>query len=307
MPVGGRRPRDETTIEIWGVLNVTPDSFSDGGRFFARDRAIARAQEMCAEGARVIDVGGASSRPPGATYGAGAAPVSIDEEIRRVVPVIDALACAGIRVSLDTPRGAVAEAGIAAGASIVNDVSMGADETLLEICARRGVELVLMHTRDGGRVEPASTAYADVAGEVIAELMAATDRAVDRGIVRDRIWIDPGIGFAKNAAQSAALLGATARLVATGQRVLIGASRKSFIAKLAPRMDGTEPGPEDRLGGSIAAVTAAVLGGAHAVRVHDVAASHQAARLAAAMRAGQSAPLEARQALGSSSQGRSHA
>ena len=237
----------------------------------------------------MIDVGGASSRPPGKTYGSGAPDVSIAEEIARVVPVVGAIA-REMRVSIDTTRAEVADAAVEAGASIVNDVSMGASDALLDVVARRRCELVLMHTRDGGRVDPTTTAYRDVVEDVLGELEGAIDRAVARGVPREAIWIDPGVGFAKTPSQSAILVGATARFVATGHRVLVAASRKSFIARLAAYDGGTEPGVEDRLAGSIAAVTAAVLGGAHAVRVHDVAASRQAVRVTLAMRGQERAP-----------------
>ncbi|UJR79795.1 dihydropteroate synthase [Sandaracinus amylolyticus] len=272
-------------VEIWGVLNVTPDSFSDGGRFVALDAAIEHAERMRAEGADVIDVGGASSRPPGKTYGAGAPDIAPSEEIARVAPVIEALVARGMRVSIDTARGEVADAALARGASIVNDVTMGADDALLDAVARHGAELVLMHSRGGGRVDATTTAYRDVVDDVLAELRGAITRAVSRGVRAERIWIDPGVGFAKTPAQSAALIGATSRFVASGHRVLVGASRKSFIGQLAPDASGSAPAPDARLGGSIAAITAAVLGGAHAVRVHDVAVSRQAALVALAMRA----------------------
>lgn len=270
--------------EVMGVLNVTPDSFSDGGRFVELELAVAHAERMRAEGADVIDVGGASSRPPGKTYGAGAAPVSAVEEVARVAPVVEALVARGMRVSVDTTRAEVADAALARGATIINDVSMGSDDALLDVVARGGAELVLMHTRGGGRVDAATTGYRDVVEDVLEELRGAIARAVSRGVAPERVWIDPGVGFAKLPSQSAALVGATARLVASGHRVLVGASRKSFIGRLAPLPDGSAPPPEQRLGGSIAAVTVAVLGGAHAVRVHDVAASRQAALVALAMR-----------------------
>ncbi|AKF07604.1 dihydropteroate synthase [Sandaracinus amylolyticus] len=276
-------------VEIWGVLNVTPDSFSDGGRFVALGAAIEHAERMRADGADVIDVGGASSRPAGKTYGAGAPDIAPSEEIARVAPVIDALVARGMRVSIDTARGEVADAALARGASIVNDVTMGADDALLDAVARRGAELVLMHSRGGGRVDATTTAYRDVVEDVLAELRAAIARALSRGVRAERIWIDPGVGFAKTPAQSAALIGATSRFVASGHRVLVGASRKSFIGQLAPDASGAAPAPDARLGGSLAAVTAAVLGGAHAVRVHDVAVSRQAALVALAMRPPRSA------------------
>lgn len=303
---GGSRPSgapvatDPSRVQIWGVLNVTPDSFSDGGRFVsaggavALEAAVAHAERMRAEGADVIDVGGASSRPPGHTYGAGAPAVTEDEELARVVPVVEALAARGIPTSVDTTSAVVAARAVAAGASMVNDVSMGASDALLDAVVRGGarggaragggVGLVLMHSRHGGRVDAATTSYRDVVEDVIDELERAVRRAVERGVPEDHIWIDPGIGFAKTPAQSAALLGATARLVATGRPVLVGASRKSFLAALAPLPSGDAPPPDARLGGSLAAVTAAVLGGARAVRVHDVAESRQAALVATALR-----------------------
>jgi dihydropteroate synthase len=278
-------------VQLWGVLNVTPDSFSDGGRWIALEDAIAHAERMRSEGADVIDVGGASSRPPGRTYGAGAAPVGEDEESARVVPVVRELAARGMRVSVDTTRAGVARRAIEAGASIVNDVSMGASDALLEVAAAGGAEVALMHTRGGGRVDAGTTAYRDVAAEVIAELERAVERAVQHGVPAAAIWIDPGIGFAKTAAQSAAVIGATEKLAAAAARwgargVLVGASRKSFVAALAPRADGTEVPPGERLAGSLAALAIAALGGARAVRVHDVAESRQAVLVALAARDG---------------------
>ncbi len=270
--------------EVWGVLNVTPDSFSDGGLHDELPRALAHARRMIAEGADVIDVGGESSRPPGSTYGAGAARVSIEEELRRVVPVVEALA-GEARISVDTVKAEVARAALEAGASIVNDVSCGASAELLDVVAAKGAQLVLMHSRDGGRVDAATTAYADLVADVLGELEAAVERAVARGVDRARIWIDPGIGFAKSAAQSLSLLGNLDAFVRTGYPVLVGASRKSFLAR-AGAGGGGEPAPTERLGASVAAMTVAVLAGARAVRVHDVFESVQAARLAEAMRRG---------------------
>jgi dihydropteroate synthase len=266
-------------VGVWGVLNVTPDSFSDGGRYLSAERAIAHGEALASQGADVLDVGGESSRPPGKTYGAGFARVPVEEEVARVRPVVEALAGAGHAVSIDTVKGVVAQAALEAGARIVNDVSMGSDPALLEATAAHGAELVLMHTRDRGRVDASTTAYGDVVAEVLAELERAVAKAEARGIPRDRIWLDPGIGFAKTPAQSAALLGGIPRLVATGHRVLVGASRKSFIGALTRRGDEPTPTPQQRLGGSLAAVCLAARGGAHAVRVHDVFESRQALRL----------------------------
>lgn len=266
-------------LEIWGVLNVTPDSFSDGGRFFGAGDALAHGRALVAEGAVVVDVGGASSRPRGQTYGAGAAPVDADEEVRRTRPIVEALVAGGVRVSIDTTSAEVAEAALRSGATIVNDVSMGASAALLEACARHGAELVLMHTRGDGRLDAITTQYDDVVADVLAELEAAALRAIAHGVEAERIWLDPGLGFAKTAEQSLALLAATDRLVATGRPVLVGASRKSFLAAMAPDPSGALPGTDARLGGSLAAVCTAVWAGARAVRVHDVRASRQAARI----------------------------
>lgn len=274
-------------VEVWGVLNVTPDSFSDGGAHFDREAALAHAWRMLADGVDVIDVGGASSRPRGATYGEGAAAVDAAEEIRRTVPVIEALVARGLsaRLSIDTTSAEVAKAALVAGASIVNDVSMGRDAALLEASAAHGAELVLMHTRADGRVDGSTTGYSDVVAEVLEELALAVERAVQHGVARERVWIDPGLGFAKTAAQSMALLSATDRFVASGQRVLVGASRKSFLGVSAVDRDEAVPAPTERLGASVAAATLAALAGAHAVRVHDVRETRQAVRIALRARA----------------------
>lgn len=269
---------------VWGVLNVTPDSFSDGGRYLSPEAALAHAARMLDEGADVIDVGGASSRPPGKTYGRGAAEVPETEELARVLPVVEALSDHGVAVSVDTVRASVARAALSAGAGLVNDVSGGASPDLLEAVAEARAEVVLMHTRAGGRVDEAVAQYGDVVGDVIAELSEAVERAVSHGVPRERIWIDPGIGFAKTAVQSLTVLGNLDAFVATGYPVLVGASRKSFIAKTLASTGADEPPPGRRLGGSLAAVAAAVFSGCAAVRVHDVYESVQAARVIEAMR-----------------------
>jgi len=269
---------------VWGVLNVTPDSFSDGGLFLDRAAALARAEEMRRAGADVIDVGGESTRPAGKAYGEGYAPVGEAEEIRRTEPVVAALAAAGITVSIDTTKADVARRAARAGALYLNDVSMGASRALLEVAAEEGLTLVLMHNRGRGEVAGAQIAYDDVVTDVLRELSLAATRAMDVGVPRARVWIDPGIGFAKTAAQSAALLARTSELVASGFPVLVGPSRKSFIAELAPRPDGTRPPPDDRLFGTAAAISAAVMGGAAAVRVHDVAEMRQVVDVSLGMR-----------------------
>jgi dihydropteroate synthase len=283
--VMGASAMGRESCELWGVLNVTPDSFSDGGKYLPPDRALAHARRLLAEGADVIDVGGASSRPRGRLYGPGAAKVEAAEELRRVLPVVQALAAEDVRVSIDTTHPEVGRAALAAGARIVNDVSCAASAELLHVVAEHGAQYVVMHTRGDGAVEPPNTQYADVVADVCTELVAAAARAEAAGIARERLWLDPGLGFAKTAAQSVTLLAGLPALVALGLPVLCAPSRKGFIADLAPRADGARPAPEEREPGTLAAVTSAVLHGARAVRVHDVAAARQAVLIAAAIRA----------------------
>jgi dihydropteroate synthase len=271
-----QRRSAEREVSIWAVLNVTPDSFSDGGLYLAPAAAITRAKVMLAEGADVIDVGGASSRPRGATYGDGAAELSIEVERARVVPVVEVLARElGATVSIDTTSAEVADAAICAGACIVNDVSMGKSDALLAVVARHGVELVLMHTRGAGEVTPENTRYDDVVSDVARELGAACTRARSAGIDAAKLWVDPGLGFAKTAAQSTTLLAHVGALAALGTRVLVGASRKSFLGVITEH-GGARPGPEARLPASLAAALVASREGADAVRVHDVAETRQA-------------------------------
>ena len=235
---------------------------------------------MVHEGASVVDVGGESTRPKGKTYGEGARAVSAEQEALRVLPVVEALVREGVRVSIDTTKAEVARSACRAGASVINDVSCGTSEALLRVAAEAGVELVLMHNRGRGECAGANVQYADVVEDVKAELLQAVERAVAAGVDRTRIWLDPGLGFAKTARQSLALLARTDVLVASGYRVLVGPSRKSFIGELAKTASGQMPSASERLGGTAASVTAAVVLGAHAVRVHDVAEMWQAACLA---------------------------
>jgi dihydropteroate synthase len=290
------RDRAAPRCQIWGVLNVTPDSFSDGAVYLHPEAALAHARRMLAEGADVIDVGGASSRPAGKLYGAGAGHVAEAEEAARVLPVIAAIRrelvarmrASAARISVDTTRASVARAAIDAGAEVVNDVSCAANPELLDVVAERGVEYVVMHTRGNGEVAGANTDYRDVVAEVVSELLTAVERAERHGIARAKLWIDPGLGFAKTAAQSLALLAHTGDLVALGLPVLCGPSRKGFIAEVAPTAAGERPTPVQREPGTLAAVTLAVLQGARGVRVHDVAANRQALLVAEAARAGAS-------------------
>ena len=268
---------------MWGVLNVTPDSFSDGGHHDECGAALAKAKGMLFEGADVIDVGGESTRPKG-TYGDGYQHVDVEEELQRVLPVVSALARSGVRVSIDTVKAAVADACLSEGAAIVNDVSCGASEALLRAVAKHGAELVLMHNRNHGEVTDENSRYDDVVEDVRSELLAGVSRALQAGVCAEQIWLDPGIGFAKTPRQCALVLSSISRLLDSGHRVLVGSSRKSFIAALAPNADGEKPATSERLGGTAATVTLAVHQGAHAIRVHDVAMMRQAALMALALR-----------------------
>ena len=245
---------------VMGVLNVTPDSFSDGGRFLDRERAVARGLAMVAEGADVVDVGGESTRP-------GAEPVDEAEERRRVVPVVEALA-PHVRVSVDTSKASVARAAVAAGATLVNDVS----SSLHHVAAEEGVGWVAMHMRGTPRSMQDDPAYVDVVAEVRSFLVARATEAVAMGV--DEVWVDPGIGFGKLARHNLLLLRHLGPLVDCGFPVVVGTSRKSFLGALAGGA-----GPDDRLEGSLATAAFAMVSGAAMVRVHDVAATVAAARL----------------------------
>jgi dihydropteroate synthase len=257
-----------------GVLNVTPDSFSDGGRYLDPDAAVDHALRLAAEGADVIDVGGESTRP-------GAPEVGEEEELRRVMPVLERLRARSfpVAISVDTSRAEVARAAIEAGVAMVNDVRGLADPGLARVVARAGVPVVVMHMRGSPRDMRERAVYRDLLAEVKAELLEGVRRALDAGVARERILVDPGIGFAKTPEQSLELLARQPEIVALGWPVLVGPSRKSFIGAV------TGAPPEERLPGTLAAVTASVLGGATFVRVHDVAAARQAARVGAALRA----------------------
>jgi dihydropteroate synthase len=258
---------------IMGVLNVTPDSFSDGGRYAAREAAVRRGLEMFEEGADIVDVGGESTRP------GGAARVDAAEERARVVPVIEALRRRGAALlSIDTTRAEVARAALDAGADLVNDVSgLRFDPALAAVAADAGVPVVLMHLRGDFQTMHARPAYSDVLAEVRQELAQAVDRAESAGVRRGQIILDPGIGFAKEAAHSLEVLRRLGELAALDRPLLVGPSRKSFIGKVLEREVG------ERLMGTAAAVAACVLGGAHVVRVHDVKEMRDVVRLSDAI------------------------
>ena len=264
---------------LMGVVNVTPDSFSDGGLYARPQDAVARAFALARDGADLVDVGGESTRP-------GAEEVPPGEEAARVIPVIEELRSRGLEspISVDTRKPEVARAALASGADLVNDVSALADPLMAEIVAGAGVPVVLVHMR-GTPADMASHArYADVVGEVERELAEAMARAVRLGVREDRIILDPGLGFAKQARHSLALLAALPRLACLGRPLLVGPSRKSFIGAVTGAAVG------ERLPGTLAAVVACVLGGAEMLRVHDLREARQAAEVAAAIREAAPAP-----------------
>jgi dihydropteroate synthase len=256
---------------IVGILNVTPDSFSDGGTYRDPATAAARAREMVGEGADLIDVGGESTRPQGAT------PVSEEEELARVIPVVRAVrdALPDTPISIDTVKASVARAAIEAGAAVVNDVSgFRLDAAMPRVCADAGVGVILMHSR-GTVADMATYARAeygsDVTGTVIAELTTHLARARDAGVHRDAIVLDPGIGFSKRSDQSLQLLAHLPRLVTLGYPVLVGVSRKRFIGEIT----GVQI-PTERVDGTVGATVAALMLGARLFRVHDIAANRRA-------------------------------
>jgi len=261
-------PSAPTSVAVMGVVNVTDDSFSDGGLFLDRDRAVAHGMELVAQGAAIVDVGGESTRP-------GAIRIDPAVETARVLPVIEELAAQGITVSVDTMHAGVARAALAAGAQIVNDVSGGlADPDMVRVVADAGVPWVLMHWRSVGSARPhQAPVYRDVVAQVRDELMAGADAAVRAGVDPARLILDPGLGFAKTAQHNWALLAALPEFVATGIPILVGASRKRFLGALLAGPDGTPRPPDGRE--TATAVVSALAGwhGAWGVRVHDVAAS----------------------------------
>jgi len=268
-------PMGERTL-IMGILNVTPDSFSDGGQFDTLDKAVARAEQMISEGADIIDVGGESTRP-------GGEPISFEEEIKRIVPVIETLSRRTTTpLSVDTTKSEVARAALAAGAAIVNDISaLRFDFYVADAVARAGAGLVLMHSRGTPATMHRLPPVADIMHEVTTSLRASINMAERRGVKRGSIVIDPGIGFGKSQEQNLELLAKLDQLVAAfpDYPLLIGTSRKSFIGRLLADESGTPALPEDRLHGTMATITAAVLRGARIVRVHDVKATFETIRV----------------------------
>ena len=243
-----------------GVLNVTPDSFSDGGEFFDADRALEHGLKMAADGAAIIDIGGESTRP-------GSEAVPPAEQINRVVPVINALRekC-DVPMSIDTKDVEVAVAALDAGASIINDITALSDQRMAELAAERSVPVILMHMQGTPAAMQAEPKYKNVVGEVLQYLLARAKRAEQFGIAKERIFIDPGIGFGKALDHNLALLRNIDKLVASGYRVLVGTSRKSFIGKITGKED-----PAQRVFGTAATVALCAIAGVSILRVHDIA------------------------------------
>ena len=258
--------------QVMGVVNVTPDSFSDGGRYLDHAVALAHARALVEQGAAWVDVGGESTRP-------GAEPVPLDEELRRVLPVVEALAAEGVAVSIDTRSAEVARRAVAAGARMVNDVSA----SLAEVATELGVPYVAMHMLGDPRTMQDEPSYDDVVADVTHFLVDRAEAARAAGV--GEVWIDPGIGFGKTLVHNLDLLANLDVLVATGFPVLVGTSRKTMLGTLARRADpgGGVPPPSDRLEGSVATAVWAVLRGASMVRVHDVAATVRAVRAASSV------------------------
>jgi len=257
--------------KLMGVVNVTPDSFSDGGLYLDPEAAIRHGEGLARAGAAILDVGGESTRP-------GAEEVAPEEELRRVWPVIEGLAEIDAQISVDTSKAAVAEAALDAGAEIVNDVTaLRGDSEMAALCAERGATVVLMHMLGTPRTMQRDPVYEDVVADVKAFLAERVEVAMAAGVAEERIWLDPGIGFGKTAEHNLELLRRLAELRELGRPLVIGTSRKSFIGKV----DGSDAG--ERLGGTIASSVLAAADGAEVLRVHDVAEVGQAMAVAGAI------------------------
>ncbi|HEX8600007.1 MAG TPA: dihydropteroate synthase [Chloroflexia bacterium] len=273
-------PRGERTL-VMGILNVTPDSFSGDSLGDDVDAAVAQARRMYAEGADILDIGGESTRP-------GSDPVPVEEELRRVLPVIERLSAPGgvsLPISIDTRRAEVARQAVAAGAVIINDITGLRDDPVMSaVAAETGAGLVLMHIQGTPRTMQQNPHYDDLLGEVTAYLREGVDKAVSAGVNRERIWLDPGIGFGKTLDHNLELLRRLGELRSLGCGVLVGTSRKSFIGRVLARSSGGElPPPEERVIGTGATTALAIASGAEIVRVHDVAHNVQVARIADAI------------------------
>lgn len=262
---------------VMGVVNVTPDSFSDGGRWFDTGAAIKRGLDLVAEGADLVDVGGESTRP-------GASRVDASEELRRVVPVVRALTSEGVTVSVDTMRARVAEQAVAAGAALVNDVSGGlADPDMIPVVAAAGVPFVVMHWRGFSESMNSRAVYEDVVAEVVAELRERMEAVTAGGVDPERLVIDPGLGFAKDASHDLALVAHLSDLRDLGRPLLVAASRKRFLGHVLAGPDSAPPPARERDAATAAVSALSAQAGAWAVRVHEVRATADAVRVARAV------------------------
>jgi len=267
---GGRAIVLQQRPLVMGVLNLTPDSFSDGGLWLEPEKAVERGLEMVSSGADLLDLGAESTRPGGGVYGGGAAHVPVEEELRRLLPVLERLREeVEVPISVDTRKGEVASRALAGGADLVNDISALTDPELARTVAETGCPVVLMHSRGELGQMQREIRFDDLLAELVGELGRAVDRAICAGVSRQQIFVDPGIGFGKTPLQNLLLLRNLDALRDLGCPVLVGASRKSFIGHL------TGAPADDRLGGSLAAVGWAAAHHAAVVRVHDVAATRQ--------------------------------
>ncbi len=260
---------------IMGVVNVTPDSFSDGGRFLAAGDALSQALTLVREGAAIVDIGGESTRP-------GSDPVPADRELARILPVIEELAgSVGVPISVDTMKAAVARRALEAGATIINDVSaLRYDDGMVEVVAEAGCPVCLMHMKGQPKTMQDDPRYDDVVDEVLGFLEARMAFALARGVREDQVLLDPGIGFGKTVAHNLALLAGLGRFAALGRPVVLGASRKRFLGAIL----GSEPG--ERVTGTVATTVIGLMAGAHVFRVHDVKPNFEAMRVALAVREG---------------------
>jgi len=254
--------------QLMGILNVTPDSFSDGGLHFDARTAVQAGRQMIDDGADMIDVGGESTRP-------GAEPVSVEEELRRVLPVVQALAEVGVTVSIDTMKADVARHALAAGAKMVNDITALRDPKMRKVCAQANCQVCLMHMSGEPKTMQADPHYNDVVEEVRHFLLEAAIRAENDGIHRDNIWLDPGIGFGKTAEHNLLLLKHLERIVDLGYPVMVGVSRKSFLGKIGREGASVLP-PQERVSGTLAAQTLSQVKGARIIRAHDVKEARRA-------------------------------
>ncbi|MCL6471300.1 MAG: dihydropteroate synthase [Firmicutes bacterium] len=257
---------------IMGVLNVTPDSFSDAGRFFERDIAIAHARQMVSDGADIIDIGGESTRP-------GAEPVSLEEELNRTIPVIEALAGKiDIPISIDTYKPEVAKMALDAGASIINDISGLRNEGMIKVAVEHNVPVIIMHMKGTPRDMQLNPSYEDVVAEICDWLDRQAEKAVESGLDRNKILIDPGIGFGKTMEHNLQIINRLAEFKSLGYPIVLGTSRKAFIGKIL------DLGPEERVEGTIASVVYGITQGANIVRVHDVINVARACKVADAIK-----------------------